>query len=387
MSGGESKLPRLSCDHAHKVEDIPDLLVKILSYLPVNSVLRCKLVCKLWYQLIKEPQFAQLQFICYPKPPKFILYLSRADPELEAPNSLSSMNIKGKCSPYVTLPPSFSEDCSLRLISSFKGLIFFTKLVGEDDLAVHICNPATHEVIEVPRGSPSAVTPSIGVLFEPNRNKYMIFRFFSDAFESEEISYKYEIYTANDGEWGRVSEVEQCPVVNPACPFFPTHLCIGGRMYWLVWSKEDREVPDHILCVDVDGNLGKIELPETDRTEFNLFTFLVGYEDGLALVCVCDDETCLFVWSLTDHDTSLWSLHGGVELETPSYLNGINSIVSVGQEMLFIINPAYSTFFCFKFLNAEEMTWREIDCHFRIEECEPTAFLYEESLFPCEVTD
>lgn len=69
------------------------------------------------------------------------------------------------------------------------------------------------EVIGVPRGSPSAVTPSIGVLFEPNRNKYMIFRFCSDAFESEEISYKYEIYTANDGEWGRVSEVEQCPVV------------------------------------------------------------------------------------------------------------------------------------------------------------------------------
>lgn len=173
MSGRESQLARLGCDHANKVEDIRDLLVRVLSYLPINSVLCSKVVCKLRYQLIKEPQFAQLQFIYYPKAPKFILYLSfGSDFELEAPNSLSLMDIEGRCSPYVTLPPN--------------------------------------------------------------------------------------------------------------------------------------------------------------------------------------------------------------------YLNGINSIWSAGQEMLFIINHAYSTLFYSKFLIAEEMTWREIDCHFRIDKCEPTAFLYEGNLFQCK---
>ncbi|KAH6834799.1 hypothetical protein C2S53_000884 [Perilla frutescens var. hirtella] len=384
MSGGGSKFARLGCDYVHKVEDIPDLVVKILSYLPVGSVLRCKLVCKSWYRLIKEPRFAQLQFNCSPKAPKFILSQSRADSELEARNNLSLMDIDGKSYPYVTLPPSLAKDCSLRLICSFNGLIFFTKLVGEDDLAIHICNPATQEVIEVPRGSPSAVIPSIGVLFEPNRNKYMIFRFFSDAFELEEISYKYEIYTPDDGDWGRISEVEQCPVTNLACHYFPTHLCVGGRMYWLVWSEQNGEVPDYIRCVDVDGDLTRLELPETDRTEFNVFTFLADYEGGLALVAVCDDESCLFFWSLTDHDTSSWSLHGGAELNMHSYIERINSIVSVGQELLFIINIDDAPFFCFKFLNANEMTWREIDCHLQPEESEPVAFQYEESLFRCE---
>ncbi|KAH6767996.1 hypothetical protein C2S51_013332 [Perilla frutescens var. frutescens] len=387
MSGGRSKLARLGCDHVRRVEDIPDLLVKILSYLPLDSVLRCKLVSKSWYWLIKEPRFVQLQFNHSPKAAKFILYQSRAESELEARNNLSLMDIDGKSYPYVTLPPSLAKDCSLRLICSFNGLIFLTKSVGEDDLAIHICNPATQEVIEVPRGSPSAVTPSIGVLFEPTRNKYMIFRFFSDAFESEETSYKYEIYTPHDGDWSRISEVKQCPVTNPACPLFPTHKCIGGRMYWLVWSEEDYEVPDYILCVDVDGNLTKLKLPETDRTEFSLFTFLVDYEGSLALVAVCDDETCLFFWSLTNHDTSLWLLHGGAELSTPTSIDSINSIVSVGQELLFILGISLPPFFCFKFLNADEMTWREIDGHFQPEECEPVAFQYEESLFRCGIQE
>lgn len=387
MSGGGSKFARLGCDYVRKVEDIPDLLVKILSYLPVDSVLRCKLVCKSWYWLIKEPRFAESQFNCSRKAPKLLLYQSRADSEPEVHNSLSLMDIDGKTSPYVTLPPSLDKDFSLRLICSFNGLIFLTKLVGEDDLAIHICNPATQEVIEVPRGSPSAVTPTIGVLLEPNRNKYTIFRFFSDAFELEETSYKYEIYTSDDGDWGRITEIEQCPVTNMSCPYFPTHVCVGGRMYWLVWSKEKSDVPDYILCVDVDGNLTKLKLPETEWTEYNLFTFLVGYEGCLALVSVYDDESCLFFWSLTNHDTSSWLLHGGPRLSEPCTIECINSIVAVGHELLFIINVAFSPFFSFKFLNAEQMTWRKIDCHFRPGECEPVAFQYEESLFRCEDED
>lgn len=384
MSGGGSKLAHLDCDGFHKFEDIPDLLVKIFLYLPVKSVVSCQHVCKLWSRLIKDPKFAQLHFKSSPRVLKFILYVSLVDSDPDSSNELSLMGTDGEVSRYVTLPPSLNKDFSLQLICSFNGLTFFTKLVGDSDLAILICNLAIGEVLEVPGGSPSAVTPSIAILSEPNRDKYAIFRFFSDAFESEETSYKYEIYAPDDGEWGRVSEVEQCPVTNPACPYFPTHVCTGGRIYWLVWSKENTEVPDYILSVDVDGNISKLKLPETDRMEYNLFTFLVNYQGCLALVCVCDDESCLFVWSLMDHNSSSWLFHGGTELWTDSYIDSINSIVSLGQELLFIINPGSATSTCFKFLNAEEMTWREINCLMPTAKGEPVAFLYEESLFQCK---
>lgn len=383
MSGGGSKLAHLDCGACHKVEDIPDLLEKIFLGLPVKSVARCQEVCKLWSWLIKDPKFAQLHFKRSPRVLKFILYVSLVDSDPDSCNELSLMGTDGEVSRYVTLPPSLKKDSSLRLICSFNGLTFFTKLVGDRDLAILICNLAIGEVLEVPGGSPSSVTPSIAILSEPNRNKYAIFRFFSDAIELEE-TYKYEIYAPDDGEWGRVSEVEQCPVTNPACPYFPTHVCTGGRIYWLVWSKECSEVPEYILFVDVDGNISKLKLPETDRMEYNLFTFLVDYQGCLALVCVDDDESCLFVWSLMDHDTSSWLFHGGAELVTDSYIDSINSIVSVGQELLFIMNPGSAANACFSFLNAEEMTWREINYRLPTAKGEPVGFLYEESLFRCK---
>lgn len=383
MSGGGSKQAHLGCDYVSNIGHMQDILAKILSNLPVNSVLRCKLVAKFWCQLIREPQFAKLQFSCSPKTLKFILYLSHADSE--ARKNLSLMDIDGKIYPYVTLPPSLYQNCSLQLICSFNGLIFFTKLVGRDDLGIHICNPATQEVLEVPRGSPSAITPSIGILFDPDKNKYKVLRFFCDAFESEDSNNKCEIYTPDGGDWSRISEVVQCPVANPAFPLFPTHLCVGGRMYWLVWSKEDREIPDHILSIDVDGTLTRLELPENDETGFNLFTFLIEYEGCLALVSVDGDETYVDVWSLRNHNKSSWFFQGSAELPLDGFVVGINSIVSIGKELLFIIKPAFETFFVFHFLNVAKMAWRQSGCDFRIGKCEPVAFRFVESLFRCEL--
>ncbi|KAI3456985.1 hypothetical protein Pfo_013648 [Paulownia fortunei] len=387
MSGAGSKKARLGCDDVRNIGYIENVLANILSKLPVNSVLKCKLVAKFWYRLIREPQFAQLQFSCSPKNPKLILYLCGDEPE--ARTKLCLMDRDGEISPYVTLP-NLDQNCFLRLICSFNGLICCTKLVGRSDLGIQICNPATREILEVPKGSPSAITPSIGIVFDPDKNKYKVLRFFSDTLESEDNNCKCETYTPDVGDWRRISEVMQRPVANPACPLFPTHLCVGGRMYWLVWSKEDRETPDYILSIDMDDNFTRVELPNfSDETiGFNIFTFLTEYDGCLALVSVDGDESCVEIWSLTNHNESSWFFQGSAELQIDGFVDGINSIVSIENELLFIIKPGFATFFRFHFLNLAEMTWRKpTRRRFRIGKLEPVAFPFAESLFRCDAAN
>ncbi|KAL2245352.1 UNVERIFIED_CONTAM: F-box/LRR-repeat protein [Sesamum indicum] len=397
MSQGGGNQVRLSCDDDPNIGYIEGIMATILSKLPVTSVLKFKVVSKFWNKLIRNQQFAQLQFSSFPKTPKLILYVCGNNSGgrsklylMERSGRLSKpyvMDRSGRIRPYLTFP-NLDRSSSLQLISCFNGLLCCTKSVGTEDLDIQICNPATREVLEVPKGSPCAETPSIGVVFDPDTNKYQILRFVSAASGSEVSTCKCEIYTPEGGDWRSIPDVVQGPVANPACPSFPTHACAGGRMYWLVWSKEDREVPDYILSIDMNNTITRVELPggPDDPDEFNIFTFLVDYEGRLALVCVDDDETYVDIWSLIDPSESTWVLEGCAELQIDGFLEGINSIVSVENELLFIMKPGFGTSFGFHFLNLADWTWRTpIRRRFRMGSSEPVAFRYTESLLRCAV--
>ncbi|KAL8033629.1 hypothetical protein ABFS82_13G173300 [Erythranthe guttata] len=387
----------MGCDYVRNVGYMEGLTEKIVSELPVDCLLEFKLVSKFWYKLITEPTFDQLQFDCAPKDPKLILHLGSQDSNTD--EDLFLMDRDGVVSEYVSLP-YLEEDSSLKLLCSFNGLVFCTKSVGEDELGIQVVNPATQEVLEIPGTSPSEITESVGVLFDTKKNGYKIFRFLYDESESNDNSNcKCEVYTPDTREWRKISGIVKGPVPNLLSHLFPSHVCVGGIMYWLVWSEEDIEVPGYILSIDMDENITRVELPTivisdepgggdvqmVDAITFNILTFLTEYEGSLACVSVDDDESNVYIWLLTDHGKSTWCGKGGAPLLIDASLGGINSIVSVDKELLFILNPDMENHFFFHFLNVEEMTWR-ISCEgvFKIGECEPFVLPYAESLFRCD---
>ncbi|KAK4439842.1 hypothetical protein Salat_0319100 [Sesamum alatum] len=399
MSQGGDNQALWICDYDPNIGYIEGIIATILSKLPVASVLKFEVACKFWNKLIRDPQFAQLHFSVSPKSPKIILYdccnntggrnklyMMDRDGILSKPYV---MDRNGKIRPYLTFP-NLDRSNSLQLISCFNGLLCCTKSLGTEDLHIQICNPATREVLEVPKGSPFTGTPSIGVVFDPDTYKYKVLRFVSDASKSGDSTCKCEIYTPEGGKWRNLPGIVQGPVANPACPLFPSHVCVGGRMYWLVWSEEDREVPDYILSIDMNDNITKVGLPvcPDDPDDFNIFTFLLDYEGHLALVYVDENETYMEIWSLIDPKESTWILEGCAELQIDSFLEGVNSIVSLGKELLFVIKPGFDTSFGFHFLNLADWTWRTpVRRKFRIGSSEPVAFRYTESLLRCAVKD
>ncbi|GMI67541.1 CONSTITUTIVE EXPRESSER OF PR GENES 1, CONSTITUTIVE EXPRESSER OF PR GENES 30 [Hibiscus trionum] len=126
------------------IGDLPrELFLEILLRLPVESLMRCKCVCKYWYALISNPKFIELHLkyncnnnVCVLLKPCLVTCLGEKENMLSlvCSNGFSFVNLDVDLSLYK------KEPC-LQLLGHCDGIICLSNY--RDDIVV--CNPATRE--------------------------------------------------------------------------------------------------------------------------------------------------------------------------------------------------------------------------------------------------
>ena len=265
---------KLICTRNENLFDVEDIIINILSRLPVKSLMICKSVSKQWWRLISSPNFMRLQLIRSQENPIYVFYPYSC--RCHSEHFLTK--IDGETTE--TLP-----GCNRRyfkgMICSFNGLICCINTEGircisirtSLRLDIHIRNPATREVLLLPQSRGSKESPKIGVAFYPRTNEYKVFQFFNPAGKSHDKHSECEVYSSITGCWKGIGCVAHSP-------WSSNHICINGTVYWFIRSEKNGLIIVSILAVDMEENFSVIGIPE----EATLHTFLVSFEGCLSLV-------------------------------------------------------------------------------------------------------
>ncbi|KAH7546641.1 hypothetical protein FEM48_Zijuj01G0223000 [Ziziphus jujuba var. spinosa] len=309
----KSKHTRRSKGNWNEVQFTIDIVTNILSRIPVQGLLLFKTVSKLWNGLISSSNFKKLQLTWSRDNPMYILY-----PYTDAKPKMYVLDEYGDVDEMITLP-GCENVSDLSMICSYDGLVCFINYLPVSnkseknltELEIRMCNPATREVLLLPKSSPSVKQLAVGVAFGPETGCYKVFRFFLSKSESEPesdseaeaespnicIESECDIYSSATGTWRGIGRV-------PHRPMGSNHVYVDGKVYWFVASKNNRDVAGSILSVDMEENFSTMSLPDF-VTEHS---FLVDFDGCLSLVVVYDEDLIINIWDLTDSNESEWDL-------------------------------------------------------------------------------
>lgn len=291
---------RLKRTQSENVLETEEILTNILVRLPVKSLLICKCICKHWRRLIGSPYFIRLHLLRSQENPTHVRvyypYLFRSHKK----NCL--IKIDREEAPDERLPEGrlFYK----HIICSFNGLILFCSLkgyanapnpLGDLALEIHICNPATREVVLLPPPhNPNLKIPDIGVCFGPKINGYKVFRFVSIQGQQ---GHECQVYSSITGSWKSMGPVAH----SPSRSHEHSHVCINGIAYWLSKSTVEGWQVDIVLAVDWEEKFSTIRFPnETPHQSL----FLINLDGCLALLI--EDWGTLELSGLQDSKESLW---------------------------------------------------------------------------------
>lgn len=267
----------------------PEILCEILSRLPIESILRCRSVCKKWNLLPQDPYFINLQ-------------LNRTNNQI--PRSILKSNKVGlnnlllldteRCYirkiPFKKMQlPSYSKFMlqNLQLMCSCNGLLCLASPSRQDPLI--IVNPILREsVILPPAGRIKDLASQIGFHFDPSSGRYKVVRAYRNIDDRERS--KFEMITLGESSWRELS-----------APCVPLELHCRGAVYWngaFHWKIDDKD----------------------NRSGFNsILSFDIGDEKFYTISCHCKFgraydltvlEGCLTLIERDAHLMKIWKVTG-----------------------------------------------------------------------------
>ncbi|XP_075497078.1 F-box protein At3g07870-like [Primulina tabacum] len=133
-----------------------EIMINILSRLPVQTILSCKCVCKQLLNLLSTPEFAA-SHLPFSTPGLVILQSGTKGNlcqifEIEDGIELQHNNLHS--SPVMKFDPNLSmglPEVNLLLVGSVNGLLCLRECRNKLYDALYVCNPITHEYIAFPR--------------------------------------------------------------------------------------------------------------------------------------------------------------------------------------------------------------------------------------------
>ncbi|KAL5992858.1 hypothetical protein ACLOJK_013777 [Asimina triloba] len=171
---------------------LPDELVeRILAFLPVSTVLRCRTVCKHWNSLLSSPTFIDLWAALAPRTLLFLIYHSGGFVAAYLPRSRRWANLPlyDRCS----LDPT-----QVLLLASSDGLICFRNR-NSDYPTLMICNPLTQTRRVLPEMLQIRYIDIIGMVADRASGDYRVLvTGTTEPASSESIT---EVYDSTTGTW------------------------------------------------------------------------------------------------------------------------------------------------------------------------------------------
>ncbi|XP_057970857.1 F-box protein CPR1-like [Malania oleifera] len=271
-----------------------ELLIEILSRLPVKSLVRFNSVCRSWKTLIQSPSFVSA-------------HLSRsnvnADPPLlvhfYSPHAISLLcNRTLVRLENLELPP-IRKDSSLKILGPSNGIYCFYHCdAGE----IVLWNPSMHESRFIQRFKRpredlwTTERGTVGFGYDPKSQDYKVVRVIPK--NEERGSYRAEVYSLRSDSWKRIEthlpRMYLCSTI---------HTCLKGVCYWLPLY-----IADIVVSFDLNREVFRvIRSPEYENANFlrheicRDYVNLASNEDLSLMICPYDGKSMTVdIWTRTE---------------------------------------------------------------------------------------
>lgn len=287
--------------------DLPeDVVMEILSRLPVKSLIRFKAVNKSWYALIRNPDFIarHLRLATSSKHHRGVV-LNRDHEITRTPWVSLHSNDTLEVSRYVDILRFFPQDVEeLVVFGPCNGILclFGVPADRNDDYGrsngIVLWNPATREsktvpIIHRPPTVPSTFSFSFGFGIDPKTNDYKVIRILNFNF----LLCVVEVYSLSTDSW-RMIDTSLNPNYRVNSPRFPSYL--NGVHHWWACERGNRD-RRLMLSFDMSNEVfQEILLPPLN--ERPTFEAIAVINDSVALIVVNNDRgrKCYDVWVMNE---------------------------------------------------------------------------------------
>lgn len=221
-----------------------DLLTYIFLKCPVKTLLISRCISKSWNEFIVSPMFVgshQKQQLMENGPQLLSVGTLRYSPRSSRlKHKFVSFDMKGRNEELYTIndyPDRQNRSCIMTVCAGLVCICISTTC------RIYLCNPAIHQLRELPRCSPSAVRAFelFGFGYLHSKNEYKVVHFFymgpfCSPLDVELAQLRCEVFTLtsrgiSNSRWKEIAEPPPCH------PFLQLGLLVNACMYWLASHK------------------------------------------------------------------------------------------------------------------------------------------------------
>ncbi|KAF5733139.1 F-box and associated interaction domains-containing protein putative isoform 1 [Tripterygium wilfordii] len=332
------------------LRDIPeDLVLDILTGLPVKALKRFRCVCKAWCDLFGNPDFINKHCIKQTILKNQSFFVNHYDETDECNSVISIFESDGDevLNFTETIPIPFSEVFLNNpiIIGSCNGIV----CVSDGVENIGFWNPATREYKPLPPLIPSIDPPvvpvdvhsnwKLGLGFDQRTKDYKILSFVLTYFEAYDVAVdEAQLYSLKNDSW---REIPSFPVF--AGDVVRGSICFKGDCYWLAYRDDPAynfEDTPYILSFNMaDEKFEKFELPDFGLS-INDYILELGMFNGTLAVILYTRPGRLFdIWVMEEYGvTESWVKKWSIEA-----VSGLATISGLVWPLGFLRN--YGVFF------------------------------------------
>lgn len=282
-----------------------EVTLQILARLPVKSLFRSKIVCKLWYRLSSDKYFVQLYNEVSIKNPMVLIEVSEAS---ESKSSLICVdNLRG----VSEFSLDFLKD-RVKVRASCNGLLCCSSI--PDKGVYYVCNPMTREFKLLPKTRERPVTrfypdgeaTLVGLACDLSNQKFNVVlagchRSFGHRPDGTFICF---IFDSESNKWRKFVSFQDDHF---------THMnknqvvFVNGALHWLTANCSC------ILVLDLDCDVWK-KMPLPDEVSYGSGNRVYLLESDGCLSVIQISDAWMNIWVLEDYEREEWHLVDRVSL-------------------------------------------------------------------------
>ncbi|KAJ0235297.1 F-box protein [Hirschfeldia incana] len=315
----------ISSSPAKIVADLDDVLLHILSFLPIKTLIKCKRVSKRWRSLITNPNFSNTIISSkHPLPISGIYLQGTRNIEYR----FVSLENDDEVNEQLSLPSPLrflDHPTPIIVVQSTNGLLLCKCTCPPNHFTrnYYVYNPTTKQKTLLPQISGHV---ALSLAFDPSKSPhYKVFclrKSFSSVSSVYSVSsdlYHIEVYSSNEGPWRRLVSVPSFPLPQPITDLSNTNTVFwNGAVHWFWFCPNSRD------CLSFDINTEEIKtlpLPFLDYQDYEetpdvgTLRFTEESKGNLYFIEVNDlGSSDLPVYEM-ERNSSSWSLKYHVDLE------------------------------------------------------------------------
>ncbi|XAR68182.1 hypothetical protein NMG60_11003223 [Bertholletia excelsa] len=332
-----------------------DVLIEILSRLPVKSLLRFTCVCRQWYSLITNPNFISTHLN---------QSLSNAKNDSNQLLLVRHYNMFQETERFVLHldDDSFDEyeelQCSFRIVNEYfrivgtcNGLICLSDDYDTHTDTIILWNPSVRKHVILPKPQFHCVSGGVCLLgfgFDAINNDYKVVRIVYQHNIPDDHNYKVpplvEIYTQNSGNWRNICDIAPNTVLYN---FFPLPGFLNGSVHWIGSGQHCKDSSRNLIAAFdmVDEVFRDIMMPDilakTDVLKLSISVLgtsltIIQYEK------IWQSDYC-WVWTMKEYG----KVESWAKLLTIDMREGIRKVVGFRKKNKVMLSARVRGLICY----------------------------------------